>query len=217
MAASSSVKDTTKRLTSGSPMSLILGFSLPLLVGMLFQQFYSLVDTRIVGRISRGKRPGGGGLHRLRQLPINGFCMGVSRALPSGGPAVRRRGRERSAAGMWAAASLALRGIRRDRDRDRQRLLPGNPDPHADAGGHHRRRLRLYLHHFVGIPVTYLYNLTSGIIRSLGDSKTPVYFLLMASALNIVLDILFITRLTPASRERPMPRLSPSWSPASPA
>ena len=47
---------------------------------------------------------------------------------------------------------------------------------------------------FVGIPVTYLYNLTSGIIRSLGDSKTPVYFLLMASALNIVLDILFITQ-----------------------
>ena len=52
MAASSSVKDTTKRLTSGSPMSLILGFSLPLLVGMLFQQFYSLVDTIIVGNFS---------------------------------------------------------------------------------------------------------------------------------------------------------------------
>ena len=43
-------KDTTKRLTTGKPMSLILGFSLPLLVGMLFQQFYSLVDTIIVGK-----------------------------------------------------------------------------------------------------------------------------------------------------------------------
>ena len=43
-------KDTTKKLTSGKPMSLIIGFSLPLLVGMLFQQFYSLVDTIIVGK-----------------------------------------------------------------------------------------------------------------------------------------------------------------------
>ena len=43
-------KDTTKKLTTGKPMSLILGFTLPLLVGMLFQQFYSLVDTIIVGK-----------------------------------------------------------------------------------------------------------------------------------------------------------------------
>lgn len=71
---------------------------------------------------------------------------------------------------------------------------------------------------FVGIPVTYLYNLTSGIIRSLGDSKTPVYFLLMASALNIVLDILFITQFdSGVAGSGPTPRLSPSWSPASPA
>jgi Na+-driven multidrug efflux pump len=48
---------------------------------------------------------------------------------------------------------------------------------------------------FVGIPVTYLYNMTSGIMRSLGDSKTPVYFLLLASATNIVLDFVFIAGL----------------------
>lgn len=45
---------------------------------------------------------------------------------------------------------------------------------------------------FAGIPVTYLYNMTAGIIRSLGDSKTPVYFLALAALINIVLDIVFI-------------------------
>jgi len=46
---------------------------------------------------------------------------------------------------------------------------------------------------FAGIPVIFLYNLTAGIIRSLGDSKTPLYFLIFASILNIVLDVVFIT------------------------
>lgn len=43
-------KDRTKDMTAGSPMRLILGFSIPLLFGSLFQQFYSVVDTVIVGR-----------------------------------------------------------------------------------------------------------------------------------------------------------------------
>ena len=48
---------------------------------------------------------------------------------------------------------------------------------------------------FLGIPVIYLYNILSGIIRSLGDSKTPLYFLLISSGLNILLDLLFIIEL----------------------
>ena len=77
MAASSSVKDTTKRLTSGSPMSLILGFSLPLLVGMLFQQFYSLVDTIIVGKFLGVNALAAVGSTGSVNFLINGFCMGV--------------------------------------------------------------------------------------------------------------------------------------------
>ena len=48
---------------------------------------------------------------------------------------------------------------------------------------------------FMGIPVTYLYNLLAGIIRSLGDSRTPVYFLLLSSVLNVVLDFYSILGL----------------------
>ena len=48
---------------------------------------------------------------------------------------------------------------------------------------------------FLGIPVTYLYNLTASIIRALGDSKTPVYFLILSSLVNIVLDYISINFL----------------------
>lgn len=58
---------------------------------------------------------------------------------------------------------------------------------------------------FLGIPVTYFYNLLAGIIRSMGDSRTPVYFLIISAALNIVFDIISIKTLKmgvagPASR-----------------
>lgn len=45
---------------------------------------------------------------------------------------------------------------------------------------------------FWGIPCTFLYNILAGIIRSLGDSKTPVVFLALSSAINIVLDLVFV-------------------------
>ena len=70
-------KDTTKRLTTGKPMSLILGFSLPLLVGMLFQQFYSLVDTIIVGKFLGVDALAAVGSTGAINFLIIGFCMGV--------------------------------------------------------------------------------------------------------------------------------------------
>ena len=48
---------------------------------------------------------------------------------------------------------------------------------------------------FAGIPATYLYNTLAGIIRALGDSRTPVYFLILSSLINIVLDLFFIVQI----------------------
>ena len=194
MAASSSVKDTTKRLTSGSPMSLILGFSLPLLVGMLFQQFYSLVDTIIVGKFLGVNALAAVGSTGSVNFLINGFCMGVCTGFAI--PVAQRFGAEdekglRRYVGnsIWLSAVFAviMTVIVSGFCREILILMQTPADIIDDAYAY------IFII-FVGIPVTYLYNLTSGIIRSLGDSKTPVYFLLMASALNIVLDILFITQ-----------------------
>lgn len=58
---------------------------------------------------------------------------------------------------------------------------------------------------FLGIPVTFLYNMTAGVIRALGDSKTPVIFLVMSSFINIGLDLFFIVNLRWGVQGRPGP------------
>ena len=68
---------STKDMTVGSPMKLILGFSLPLLFGFLFQQFYSVVDTIIVGRILGINALAGVGATGSINFMVIGFCMGV--------------------------------------------------------------------------------------------------------------------------------------------
>lgn len=70
-------KDTTKDMTVGSPMKLILGFSIPLLFGFLFQQFYSVVDTVIVGRFLGMEALAGVGATGSINFMIVGFCMGI--------------------------------------------------------------------------------------------------------------------------------------------
>ena len=67
----------TKDMTQGSPMKLILGFSVPLLFGFLFQQFYSLVDTVIVGRFLGTDSLAAVGATGSVNFLIIGFCMGV--------------------------------------------------------------------------------------------------------------------------------------------
>ena len=69
--------ESTKDMTAGSPMKLILGFSIPLLFGFLFQQFYSVVDTIIVGRILGVNALAGVGATGSINFMIIGFCMGV--------------------------------------------------------------------------------------------------------------------------------------------
>ena len=187
-------KDTTKKLTSGKPMSLILKFSLPLLVGMLFQQFYSLVDTMIVGKFLGVESLAAVGSTGAINFLIIGFCMGVCSGFAI--PVAQRFGagdydslRKYIANSVWLCLIFATVMTILVSVFCRQILIvmqtPANIIDQA---------YDYIFIIFVGIPVTYLYNMTSGIMRSLGDSKTPVYFLLLASALNIVLDLLFITR-----------------------
>ncbi|MDD6194443.1 MAG: MATE family efflux transporter [Lachnospiraceae bacterium] len=188
-------KDVTQKLTSGKPMSLIIGFSLPLLVGMLFQQFYSLVDTIIVGKCLGVEALAAVGSTGAINFLIIGFCMGVCSGFAI--PVAQRFGaedyeglRKYVANSLWLCCILSaimtvVVGVF-----CRQILIlmqtPSNIIDQAYA--------YIFII-FLGIPVTYLYNMTSGIMRSLGDSKTPVYFLLLASGLNILLDLIFMAVL----------------------
>lgn len=185
-------KSAVKDLTTGTPLSLILGFALPLLGGMLFQQFYGLVDTLIVGRFL-GVEPlaGVGSTGAINFMVIgfvmgvcNGFAIPISQRFGAGDYCAMRRFYANSillavlfAAFMTTAVSL-LTG----------QILTWMKTP-SDIFGYAYTYILII---FLGIPAVFLYNLTSAAIRALGDSKAPVFFLIVASVINIVLDLVFI-------------------------
>ena len=185
-------KDTTKDMTKGSPMKLILGFSVPLFFGFLFQQFYGVVDTIIVGRFLGVKALAGVGSTGSINFMVIGFCMGVCNGFAI--PLSHKFGakdysglRQFMANSIWLSIAFAavMTGAICIFCRPILVLMKTPSDIFEDA--------YIYiLIIFIGIPVTYLYNLLSSIIRALGDSKTPLVFLTLSSVLNIVLDLLCI-------------------------
>lgn len=185
-------KSVTKDMTNGSPMKLILQFGIPLFFGMLFQQFYSMMDTVIVGKFLGVNALAAVGSTGSINFMIIGFCMGVCNgfAIPvaqqfgAGDYHALRKYVANSAwltiafAGVMTVSVCAL---------CRQILMWMNT-PKDIMGGAYSYIFIIFL----GIPVTYLYNMLSGIIRSLGDSKSPLVFLIFSSVLNIALDMVLI-------------------------
>ena len=186
--AKSSVKD----LTVGSPMRLILSFMLPLLFGLLFQQFYSMVDTVVVGKFLGVDALAGVGSTGSINFMVLGLCNGVCAGFAI--PVAQKFGQKdfeglRRFVGnmIWLGTAIALivtlvttslcASILRWMD---------NPEETFSYAYSYIWVI------FLGIPATMLYNLLSGIIRSLGDSKTPLVFLILSSLLNVALDVLFI-------------------------
>ncbi len=185
-------KSATKDMTNGSPMRLILGFSVPLLFGFLFQQFYNLVDTLIVGRYLGVDALAAVGATGSLNFLIIGFCMGVCNgfAIPlahkfGAGDYSGMRRFMMNAVYLSAIFAVVMTVLTVVFCRPILRLMQ-TPENILDSSYHYIVII------FIGIPVTYLYNLISGVIRSMGDSKTPVYFLVLASVLNIILDLVFI-------------------------
>ncbi len=181
-----------KDMTSGSPAKLIFGFAIPMFLGLLFQQFYSMVDTLIVGKFLGVNPLAGVGSTSSLNFMVLGFCMGVCNgfAIPVAqmfGAKEEHRLRRYVTNGAWLCIGLsvvltlivvlACRTILTVMD---------TPEEIFEYA---------YIYIvivFAGIPCTFLYNILAGIIRSLGDSKTPVLFLAIASAINIGLDLIFV-------------------------
>ncbi len=182
----------TKDLTTGDPMKLILGFTLPTLFGMLFQQMYNMVDTMIVGRLLGAKALAAVGATGSISFLIIGFCIGVCSgfAIPVAremGAGEHGRMRRYVANAVWLSGAFALVMTVATCAGCRAILIAMGTPADIFQGAYDYIFII-----FLGIPVTYLYNLLAGVIRSLGDSRTPVYFLAMSSILNIGLDAAFI-------------------------
>lgn len=188
-------KTLTKSMTSGSPMKLILNFSSAMLLGLLFQQLYNLIDTAIVGKIlGKTALAGVGSTGSINFLIIglctgicNGFAIPVAQKFGSGQHGAMRTFIFNAAflsvilsAAITASVAVLCRPIL---------TVMQTPDSIFDYA---------YIYIFViflGIPFTFLYNLTAGILRSLGDSKSPVIFLGISSVINIALDVIFMLPL----------------------
>ena len=182
----------TKDLTQGRPMKLLLQFGVPILFGMLFQQLYNVVDTAIVGKCLGGGALAAVGATSSINFLVVGGCIGLCGGFTI--PVAQRFGagdygelRKYVASGIWcclffsAAVTVATLLLGRE-------ILTAMHTP-ADIYESAWTYISVI---FAGISASILYNMTAGILRSLGDSRTPVIWLVAASLTNIVLDLVFI-------------------------
>lgn len=182
----------SKDLTRGDPMRLIISFGVPILLGYLFQQLYNVVDTAIVGKALGGAALAAVGSTGSINFLVVGFCSGICGgfAIPvahqfgAGDDGELRRyvaGGVRLTAVMAGALTLLTLLLCRS-------ILTAMDTP-ADI---YERAARYIGTIFAGLPAYFLYNYCAGVLRSLGDSRTPVIWLAVASLVNIALDFLFI-------------------------
>ncbi|MGN1020597.1 MAG: MATE family efflux transporter [Aristaeellaceae bacterium] len=185
----------TRDMTKGSPLRLILAFCLPIVAGNLFQQLYSLVDTLVIGRIE--------GVTALAAVSAagwldwtvlsaaiglaQGFAIEIAQRFGGG-----EYGPMRQAAGQSILLAVGLTLLIETLAQvflHPVLVLMQSPDNTIALTEHYLRII------FAGLPVVMAYNLFSGALRSVGDSRTPLVAMTIASLCNIALDVLFVGAL----------------------
>ena len=181
-----------KDMTAGSPLPLIISFALPLMVGNIFQQMYTVVDTMVVGKAL--------GVDALAALGSTdwlywmwlGMIQGVTQGfgiLMAREFGAKQYGSLRGvvgSAGTLSVLSALLFLILGQAVAKPVLTLLNTPAEIMDSA-------LLYLRiMFLGIPIVMVYNLLATILRSLGDGQTPLQAMIVASLSNIVLDLLFV-------------------------
>lgn len=182
----------TNDLTVGKPLPAIIRMALPIMAGNLFQQFYGMADTIIVGRfLGRNALAAVGATSSLYNMILwfaNGVAGGFAIILAQKFGAGRKEElRQRlalsitlSAATSFLVTLFSLLFIRRT-----LRMMHTPAEIYPDAE-------RYIITVLAGLTATVAYNMASAILRAVGDSRTPLFFLIFSSLLNIGLDILFI-------------------------
>jgi len=181
-----------KDMTTGKPLGLIVTFALPLMVGNIFQQLYTVVDTMVVGKALGVNALAALGTTDWLYWMILGMIQGITQGF---GILMSRNFGARDFAGLrrtvGASASLAvlcaavLLILAQLAAKPALVLLQVPPEILKSA--------LLYLRiMFLGIPIVMAYNLFASVLRSLGDGKSPLHAMIVAALTNIVLDLLFV-------------------------
>lgn len=188
-------KNQSTDLIHGGIAKSIFWFSIPLLIGNLFQQLYNTVDSYVVGNfVSKQALAAVGASSPIINMLI-GFFMGL--ATGAGVVIAQYYGAEdhhrlekaiHSSAALTIAMSVVLTivGIIGTNPMLRAVGIPSDVFPESST------YLMIY---FAGISFNLIYNMGSGILRAVGDSKRPLYFLVIASLINIILDFIFVKYL----------------------
>ncbi|MCL1854478.1 MAG: MATE family efflux transporter [Clostridia bacterium] len=182
-------------LTQDSPMRGLVLFSVPLLIGNLAQQLYSTVDATIVGQYIGDAALGAVGL----SFPVLNLMLALFMGISTGANIVvsqyfgahNRESLSRSVGSvmlltLWSSLLISALGVIITRP---LLILLGSPAEMLDLAADYLVII------FMGLTACAFYNILSGILRGLGDSVSPLLFLLIAAGLNIVLDILSVTVL----------------------
>lgn len=186
------MKQKTRDMTQGKPAGIIVSFAIPLMLGNVFQQMYTVMDSVIVGR--------GVGVEALAALGtsdwisftamggITGIAQGFSVLIAQYFGAKDEKGMKKTIAmSVWSGVGITLILMA---------LFLGNlgrllsllrvPDIIWEDSYHYLFIL------LIGLAATAFYNISSGILRAMGDSQTPLRAMVIASVTNIILDLLFV-------------------------
>lgn len=186
------MKTYVKDMTVGNPTGLLLSFAFPMIIGNVFQQFYSMVDSIIVGQYVGADALAAIGATSSLNFMFFSLCGGMSNGI---GIVISQQfgaGRDENvkkaianAAYIMLTVGVAMGLLGIFLSRSILRFL-NTPDNILDSA-------TLYMQiSCAGILAIALYNCVSAILRAVGDSKTPLYFLIVASILNVILDLLFV-------------------------
>ena len=182
----------TNDMTKDSPIKLILSFMVPLLIGNIFQQFYNMADTIIVGRTISVEALAAVGATGSISFLIVGFVQGVTSGFAvitaQRFGAGSENGVRRSVATsiiLGIAVTIVMTAISVLAARPLLEIMKTPSDIIDDSYNY-------IIVIFEGIAAAVFFNLFSSILRSLGDSKTPLVFLIIASIINIILDPIMI-------------------------
>jgi putative MATE family efflux protein len=183
-----------KDMTKGSPMRHIFTFAIPMLIGNIFQQLYNMVDSIVVGRFVGPNALAAVGT----SFPVIMLIISMVIGLTAGGGIIisqlygakemEKLKRAISTAFIFqliAGIIITFMGLTLSGWLLTKLNVP--PEVFDDSLTY----IRIF---FAGLLTMFAYNIYSGVLRSLGDSKTPLYFLIVSTVVNIVLDILFVAR-----------------------
>jgi putative MATE family efflux protein len=187
-------KSITRDMTEGSPLKLILKFSIPMLIGNIFQQFYNMVDSIVVGKFVGSDALAAVGATGSLIFLIIGLTFGLSAGISIvvsqyfGAKDYESVRKAFATATYMIIGITIIMGITGFLASHKLLELLNTPESIIDQSD-------IYMKiSFAGMIGVSCYNGISAILRALGDSVTPLKFLVLASLLNVALDLLFVVK-----------------------